>query len=362
MLDALKTLFENNVLSEDVRQEIEEAWNAKIKENRLQVTSQLREEFAQKYEHDKSIMVEAVDKMVSEKLEAEMVELAEDRKQLIEAKAKYKIAMKENANLLRHFVSQSLVKEVKELHDDQKSMATKFRMLEEFIVDSLAKEIAEFQTDKQDLATTKVKLVKEAKSKFGLIKTRFLEESSKKMTNLIEKVLTKEITQLKEDIDSARKHDFGRKIFEAFATEYNSSYLNKKSESAKLLKILSIKDKQLAEAKKVIAGQKTVVSKKDTQIKQLAESAKRQQIISELIDPLNKSQKEIMMDLLESVQTDRLKTSFDRYLPTVIDNKKPQQKAIITEGKEITGNKKEDIKKSGARDNVIDIRRLAGLN
>ena len=71
-----------------------------------------------------------------------------------------------------------------------------------------------------------------------------------------------------------------------------------------------------------------------------------------------------MLDLLESVQTDRLQNSFDRYLPTVIDGKKPEQKkAIITEGKEVTGNKiqKQDMT-TGARDNVIDIRRLAGLN
>jgi len=46
MLDALKTLFENDVVSEDVRAEIEEAWNTKIKENKQQVTAELREEFA----------------------------------------------------------------------------------------------------------------------------------------------------------------------------------------------------------------------------------------------------------------------------------------------------------------------------
>jgi len=48
MLDALKTLFENDVVSDEVRQEIEEAWNAKIKENKQKVTSELREEFAKK--------------------------------------------------------------------------------------------------------------------------------------------------------------------------------------------------------------------------------------------------------------------------------------------------------------------------
>ena len=46
MLDALKTLFENDVVSEEVRAEIENAWNSKITENRQQVTAELREEFA----------------------------------------------------------------------------------------------------------------------------------------------------------------------------------------------------------------------------------------------------------------------------------------------------------------------------
>ena len=76
MLDALKTLFENDVVSEEVRREIEEAWEAKVKENRLAVTAELREEFAQKYEHDKQVMVEAIDALVTEKLAAEMDEFA----------------------------------------------------------------------------------------------------------------------------------------------------------------------------------------------------------------------------------------------------------------------------------------------
>ena len=111
MLDALKTLFENDVVSAEVRQEIEEAWEAKIKENKLAVTAELREEFAQKYEHDKNVMVEAVDKMVTDRLESEMAELNEDRKQLAEAKAKYAVAMRENATMLKSFVADALAKD-----------------------------------------------------------------------------------------------------------------------------------------------------------------------------------------------------------------------------------------------------------
>ena len=80
--------------------------------------------------------------------------------------------------------------------------------------------------------------------------------------------------------------------------------------------------------------------------------------------PLSKDQKEIMMDLLESVQTANLRKSFDKYLPAVIDGKSPaKQKAVITEGKEITGNRETETNVSSkADDNVVDIRRLAGLN
>ena len=72
MLDALKNLFENNAISEEIRAEIEKAWNDKVNENRLQATAELREEFAQKYEHDKQTMVESIDKMLEDRLGAEI--------------------------------------------------------------------------------------------------------------------------------------------------------------------------------------------------------------------------------------------------------------------------------------------------
>jgi len=344
MLDALKTLFENDVVTEDVRQEIEEAWNRKVKENKQMVTAQLREEFAQKYEYDKTLMVEAVDKMVSERLQQEMAELAEDRKQLIEAKAKYTIAMRENAGVLKTFVANSLAKEVKELHEDQKTVANKFTMLEEFIVDNLAKEIAEFQTDKNDLAETKVRLVREAKTHFNKIKATFVQKSTDKVSGLVEKVLNREIGQLKEDIETARKNDFGRRLFEAFSSEYMNSYLNEKSDTARLLKIVGLKDKQVNQAKQAVLEAKKIIAEKDKKLSSIKSSIERNRILSELTDPLNKSQKSIMLDLLESVQTDRLRSSFERYLPAVIDGKTQEKKAVLTEGKEITGNKENQTK------------------
>ena len=71
-----------------------------------------------------------------------------------------------------------------------------------------------------------------------------------------------------------------------------------------------------------------------------------------------------MTDLLESVQTAKLQGAFDKYLPAVLAGNTPEKKkATLTEGKEITGNREEtQDSDNNASANVIDIRRLAGLN
>ena len=364
MLEALKSLFENEALSEEVRTELEEAWNAKVKENRLQVTAELREEFAKKYEHDKTTMVEAIDSLVTERLAEEIAEFQDDRKQLAEAKAKFAVAQRQNANLLKGFVSEQLAKEVKELHSDQKAMADKFVALEEFVVESLAKELAEFYEDKKDLAETKVRLVREGKAHVDRVKKDFITKSAALVSETVSKGLTKEITALKEDIEAARKNDFGRKLFEAFANEYQHSYLNENSETAKMLKVVATKEKQLSEAKLAAAKAIKLAEAKSNEVKTINESIARNDKISKLIAPLSKDQQSIMTDLLESVQTTKLQAAFDKYLPAVIDGKGPaKQKAVLAEAKEITGNRENnDVKQAGDDSNVVDLKRLAGLS
>jgi hypothetical protein len=365
MIDALKTLFENDVVSQEIRAQIEEAWEAKIKENRLAATAELREEFAKKYEHDKSVMVEAIDAMLGERLAEEIKEFHEDRRQLAEAKAKFAVAMRENSNLLKNFVQEQLKKEIQELRADKKAMESRYSKLEEFVVEALAGEIAEFQEDKKDLAETKVRLVREAKTQIAKVRKDFIERSARLVSETVDKGLKAEIGQLKEDIDVARRNDFGRKIFEAFAGEYLTSHLNEKSEAKKLLKVLAVKDRQLAEAKTFAVKAKHLAEAKNNEIKRLAESAKRDKIMNELVAPLGKDQREIMTDLLESVQTERLRSSFEKYLPSVIDGATPaKKKAILAEAKSVTGNREQSqtTNSSIAGGDVIDIKRLAGLN
>lgn len=362
MLDALKTLFENNVISEEIKESIEKAWDAKIQENRSQVTQQLREEFAQRYEHDKQVMVEAVDRMLADQLREEIAQFVEDRNQLAEAKAKVVTKSKKDAEKMKEFIVRQLADEVKDLHEDQKSMAEKFIKLEQFVVEALAQEIAEFHTDKQEIAETKVRLVREGRKAFEQVKQQFIQRAAKLVESTVEKTLTSEIGQLKEDIETARRNDFGRKLFEAFSNEYQTSYLSEKSETAKLLKVIDQKELALAQAKNDAVQARQLAESKAKEVKALVENQERQQVMSELIAPLNGSQKQIMTELLESVQTAKLKSSFEKYLPAVINGEQPQKRKALIEAKEVTGNKiPNSASSSEAESNIIEIRKLAGL-
>jgi hypothetical protein len=361
MLDAFKQLVESGVMSEDVKTAVESAFNQKIQENRDQVTAELREEFAQKYNHDKQVMVEAIDKMLSERLAAEMAELHNDKTALAEAKAQYKLRIAEDAKKLEGFVIKQLGRELVEFQGDRKKVSENFGKLEQFVVHALAKEISEFATDKKDLAETKVKLVREAKSKFDEIRSAFIKRSAQVVEATVTKKLTTEIGQLREDIDSARNNDFGRRIYEAFAQEYAGSFLNEKSETSKLLKIIAKKDLELAESKQAITEKASLVESVQREIRVTKDLMERKQVMAELLSPLAGEKRVVMQDLLESIQTPKLKTAFEKYLPAVMEGttKKVEKKSALMEGTEVTGNR--ETKPEVGLDNILDIRKLAGL-
>ena len=362
MLDAFKQLVESGVMTDDTVNVIESAFTKKIQENRDLVTAELREEFAQKYNHDRNVMVEAIDKMLSERLAAEMAELAGDKRALAEARVAYQHKMTEDSKRLEGFVLNQLGRELVEFQNDRQKVSENFQRLEQFVVHALAKEINEFAVDKQDLAETKVKLVREAKSKFEEIKQKFIERSSAVVQEAVTTKLTSEIKQLKEDIDGARENNFGRRLFEAFAQEFSTSYLNEKSETSKLLRIIQQKESALAEAKNVIAEKETIVESRDREIRKTKDLMERKSVMNEMLGTLSSDKKEVMRSLLESVRTPKLREAFDKYLPAVIDGYKKKattEKVALTESIEVTGDK--ESKSSVGLDNILDIRKLAGL-
>jgi len=358
MFDAISKLVESGVIGEDTKKSIEEAWDSKIKENREQVTAELREEFAKRYEHDKSNMIEAIDKMMSDKLGEEINKFVEDRKALAQEKIAYKESVGTHSAKLEEFVLSKLTNEMKELHSDRKSVGENFAKLEEFVVNALAKEIKEFAEDKKSVVETKVKLVKEAKVQLAKLKEAFIKRSAKVVEGSVTKKLGEEIAQLKEDITSARQISFGKQIFEAFASEYQASYLNEKSETAKLLKVVDEQTLKLKDAEKSIEEAKTVIESKEREISQQKDLMERKATMAELLKPLSKDKAEVMSQLLESTQTDKLKSAYDKYLPAVMEDA-PVSKAkkIISE----SSGDKADHRQTRDDADLSSIRVLAGL-
>ena len=234
MLDVIKQLLDKDLVTEENRAEIQEAWDQKISEVKEEAKVEVREEFAKRYEHDKSVMVEAMDRMVNEALKKEIAEFVEDRKQLAAQRVMYKTGVKPHMEMLQKFITKQLANEMAELQQDRKQAAEQVKTLETFVTQTLAKELNEFETDKRSVVETRVKLVKEAKEKFAEIRSAFIKKASKIVEQVISENITKEMTQFKEDIKTARENNFGRKIFEAYASEYLTSYLHETSEIRKL--------------------------------------------------------------------------------------------------------------------------------
>ena len=365
MLDAIKPLLDSELLSEEAQQEITEAWESKLNEAREQVRAELREEFAQRYEHDKTVMVEALDRMVTEGLVAELEQVKAEKQALAEDRVKFQSKMKENSTKFNDFMVTKLAEEIGELRKDRKMHTEGVQKLEQFVVHALAREIQEFATDKQDVVNTKVRLVREARKQLETLKARFVTESAKKMSNAVSTHLKAELGQLQEDIKVARENNFGRRIFEAYATEFGATHLNEKQEVRKLHDIIAAKDEKLSEAIRFTQKAKVLVESKEREIRMIKESNERETAMEELLAPLNSEKQEVMRNLLESVQTKRLAGAFEKYLPAVLEDRSVKTKSVITETVSVaTGDKSArspDADQVEQRSNVIDLKRLAGL-
>jgi hypothetical protein len=365
MLDAIKPLLDSGIINESTQTAITEAWEQQINEARELVRAELREEFAGRYEHDKQVMVEALDKMVTESLTAELKEFADEKQALAEDRVKFKRSMVENAGKFNDFMVTKLAEEIKELRADRKVQNEATAKLEQFVIQALAEEIKEFDQDKRAVVETKVKLVAEAKDKLATLQADFIKRSAGLVKEAVAKNLGSELTQLKEDIQAARENMFGRRLFEAFASEFAVTHLNENKEFAKLQTMLAKKDAIIAESKKAIAEKQALVESKEREVRVITESVSRKDTLAELLKPLNKEKAAIMQDLLEGVQTAKLQAAYDKYLPAVLNNGTVAKvaKPVLAESRvEVTGDKsaKTDVP-TETSNNVVELKRLAGL-
>ena len=376
MPKSLQEVFENQVLSEDVKSEIEQIFEARVQEHREIITAELREEFANRYENDKTQIVEAMDAMLKDSLKEEIEEFAQDKSKVVKERIQYKKAIAKHSKILETFLKDILVKEIKELREDRKTQKGNVVKLEEFVVKQLTGELNEFHQDKRSLIEAKVKMVREGKKIVEDAKMSFIKKSAARVEKVLENAMRKEIKTLREDIQVAKENEFGRKIFETFANEFMSNTLSEKTQVSKLMKEISGLNKKVTEAKTIIAKKNNMITEAQKQTKIVKDLSERKQIIGEMLEPLNNNQKELMTSLLESVKTSNLKSAFKKFLPGVIseetDTNTRKRKTKLTEGlsnkgrtrqtKELTGDKGTNHRTNDDGDKSAEIIRLKTLS
>jgi len=366
--EILANLLESGALSEEAGAAIKEAMEVKLNEAREEITAELREEFAQKFEHDKGVIVEAMDNMLNEAIRAEMTEFKTDREALIAERVAYKKAISEHAKILEKLITSHLAAEVKELQADRAKVAENLETTKSFVVKQLSRELAEFHNDKRELVETKVRMVAEGKELLTKTKESFIKRSAELVENTISNALRSEIVTLKEDIQSAKENEFGRKLFEAFAGEFMSSQLNEGTEVAKMNTKLDESANKVAELEAMITAKEADIATAQKANRVMEDRINRKAKLDELLSPLAGQKREVMSDLLETVKTTNLKTAFKKYLPAVLNESvsaKAETKTLteskVTEQTGDRGAKQETPTSTDGDADIVVLRKLAGL-
>jgi len=374
----IKDLLENEVLGDEVKTALQEAFDNKVKA----MEQKLQEDYAARYSNDKAVLVEAMDKMLGDAIRAELTEFAEDRSAMIKQRAKlskatmeaknlYAKMMVEHAKKLNAFIAEQIKAEIAEFVEDRKTLqaqrremakelqtvkessarelAARVNKLEGFVLKQLSEEIAEFQADKKALVEQRIKLAQEGKKKLAETQSKFIDRATSAVDKTLNEVIKSELVQWRDDIKVARENNFGRRIFEAVAAEYMASYLSEGSEVKKLGRQLQEQKAALAEAQAKLDEKSKLMETADAKVRAANERVQRMQAMNELLAPLARDKKAIMEDLLKDVKTQNLKETFARYLPAVVNGARAPQKATLSEASKPTT----PVAKTGDRNNTL---------
>jgi len=355
-----KTIEEilNETLAPEMKAHLQEAFDAKLAAMRVEIEESVRTDLADRYEHDKSQLVEAMDQMLTDVIRVheeakanEIAKLSETRanykKAIVESKSAVKSKLGTMASAANSMIAEAVAAEVKSLRDQKVAIANEASTLSEsieavkaqlvenheqhltkineFVTRQLSKEIVEFAQDKRALVETRVKLVTENKARLAEAQSKFIKEAASKVDSVISETLTREMTQLHEDIERNRQNTFGRRIFEAVAAEYMNSHLAEGSEVRKLQTMLESKNAEVNEMAQTVEGYKVKldeakqnVTASERKLVVEGERANRNKIMSELLSNLRGDKRAVMESMLETTKTGQLKTAFDKLLPVVL--------------------------------------------
>lgn len=364
-MSKLEQFLKESSLSDEAKQLIQEAWN----EEKQAVAAEMREEMKSRYQEDLGRLTEGLDKMVTSVISEEMGSVYAEKKRLVEDR----VTLRTTLGNFSKFANGVLAEEVKQMRNERKHIQESLTKFVGFSNNVLAEELKEFHQEKRQLVETRVRLMAEGSRQIAEARENFIKRTSESAAKYITETTHKNLSALKEELVEAKQNMFGRKIFEAFAHEFNHKQFNENSLLRSLTESVKSNEDKLQEVKQQL--QESVAAKEASERKMriMEDTQARGAIIGELTKPLNPQQKQIMESLLATSPTAKLKEDFNKYHRSVLKGtvtesavtSRPavnkQAKQTLAEGKVITGNRQQHIVESNEMD-ADDLAFLAELD
>lgn len=379
--------FINEAVSKELNEFQEDRREVKTQKVRLeQAIKESRDDYNKKTAAHAELMKNFILKQLGEELR----EFAGDRsavakqrvklsRAILEARKTYETKLKEHMDVLKTFMLKQLNEEITEFYTDKKALeeqkvatakklrehrvalqsqfADRTKTLETFVLKQLKEEIEEFAEDKKSLVEQRVKLASESKQQIDETKKKFVSRASKLVESVLEEQIKSEMVQFKDDIKFARENHFGRKIFEAFASEFMSSYLAEGTRVKGVMNELNEVKAKLDEAKQEVANANKVKENASRKLQLAEEKQQRAEIMNDLLTPLKKDKKAIMSELLEGVKTSQLKIAYNKFLPSILKEGGVRKASIgrekLAEGRKITSKQDRNVEATGNRVNRL---------
>lgn len=405
----LTDILGSTALPTELVEEMQQAFESKIAAARQELEESIRAELSQRYEHDKNHLVEAMDQAMTAVVEAfqkekagELATLREATERmeqtLVEGKARYKNAIREHVAKANDLIATKLAEAIKSSNAERVALAEeRVRVANEvedlkvkiseahnahvdkidaFITKQVTRELNEFQIDKRALVETRMKLVAENRKQLKEAQDRFVKQAARSLDKHISEQLSRELSQIHEDIERNRQNHFGSKIFEAFFAEFMTSQYSDSTAAKQLQQVLESREEELAKAKAALTEAQTEASKAVQKARLAEDRSQRAAVMAELLAPLRGEKKAVMESMLDGVPTKNLRSSYDQLLSMVSDNVGGKKRAtpakVLSESKApealVTGDQRqnrliEEAKTSeiSENDSIAQVVRLAGI-
>lgn len=231
--------------------------------------------------------------------------------------------------------------------------------VETFVAAKLKEEVAELEADVErfrDLEAEFAERIVEQKHSMAEQLSTELDQLIDKMDAFFELRLKEEFSELREDLEIVKQNEFGRRIFEAFSTEFNKSYVDEDS----------IQSKLSAAVAKLEDAQQTISVLEDKQAKMVREAK-----MDKILAPLSGKKREQMAFVLASVDTSRLEEAYSNFIgrvlkedsaPVVSGEKQTlsESASVVVTGDESTEAPAKQVA-TAAGDRYANLRKLAGI-